>query len=123
MNRLKLVAVGASLAIAPLTMFAQGTPPAASTRVASASPAYPVAQPRDRTPSEWLRDPRVTRAQLDSVAAAVERGSPGVQGADGAVASAIRVRLREGDFPAGERLYLTLGGPVPFADTLLVRDG
>jgi hypothetical protein len=71
----------------------------------------------------------VSRAQLEALVARLDResGAPGV--ADDARkrsqldADAVRSRLRNGDFLAGDRFFLAISGPVSFADTLTIRDG
>lgn len=70
------------------------------------------------------------RAELDSAARRAEQEA-GRSGADAglrsrklAEASALRERLRDGDFGVGERIYVEMrGAEVPFADTVSVRAG
>jgi protein involved in polysaccharide export with SLBB domain len=57
--------------------------------------------------------PMATRADLTALAARLERGN----GDERSQAAALRVRLRDGDFHAGDRLSLVIEGNVTLADT------
>lgn len=63
--------------------------------------------------------PIATRAELTAMADRLERGSADER----TQAVALRARLREGDFRAGDRLLLIVEGSVPLRDTLAVASG
>jgi len=60
---------------------------------------------------------RLTRAQLESEAEALERQGKQAQ------AAAIRQRLKDGDFQAGDRIAIVVRGDSTLSDTAIVRAG
>lgn len=79
---------------------------------------------RDGTARTWL----AARHDLDSLATAADQQAtnPSLPESDRArsssTASAIRTRLREGDFRTGDRLVLSVRGEAALTDTFSVRD-
>lgn len=78
--------------------------------------------------SEALPRPLATRAELDSLATRLENEAAAttdtsVQGWKRAQVKVIRDRLTEGDFHVGDRIYVSITGPQPYADTVSVRAG
>jgi len=59
--------------------------------------------------------PMATRAELTALATRLERGS----GSERSQAAALRARLRDGDFRAGDRISLVIEGNVTLADTAI----
>jgi protein involved in polysaccharide export with SLBB domain len=69
-----------------------------------------------RSQTNAAMQPMATRAELTALAARLERGSS----EERSQAAALRVRLRDGDFRAGDRLSLVIEGNVTLADTAVV---
>jgi hypothetical protein len=87
-------------------------------------------QAQDGTGTAASQPPSAQRAELDSAARRAEEeasragGDAGLRSRKQAEASALRERLRDGDFGVGERIYVEMrGAEVPFADTVTVRAG
>jgi polysaccharide export outer membrane protein len=90
-----------------------------------ASPNIAVGQSqRDGTARTWL----AARHDLDSLAAVADQQATNASLAESdrvrssSTASAIRTRLREGDFRIGDRLVLSVRGEPALTDTFTVRD-
>jgi hypothetical protein len=86
--------------------------------VAGCSHASASAQSQQATPQPAMQ-PMATRAELSALADRLAGGSA----AERAKAAALRVRLRDGDFQAGDRIALQIDGNVTLYDTVAVAAG
>jgi protein involved in polysaccharide export with SLBB domain len=86
--------------------------------VAGCSHASASAQSQQATPLPTMQ-PMATRADLTALADRLERGTT----AERVRAAALRVRLRDGDFQAGDRIALQIEGNVSLYDTAAVAAG
>ena len=69
-----------------------------------------------------------SRAELEALATSLERqadttSSPDAKNATLDRVRLVRARLTDGDFRPGDRIYLTVSGPMPVVDTVSVRAG
>jgi hypothetical protein len=87
-------------------------------------------QAQDGTGGTSAQTVSAQRAELDSAARRAEQDAAragadaGLRSRKQAEASALRERLRDGDFGVGERIFVEMrGAEVPFADTVTVRAG
>jgi protein involved in polysaccharide export with SLBB domain len=83
--------------------------------IASAAPA----QSTDLKRNEGAMQPVATRAELTTLAARLESGDENAR----RQGTALRARLREGDFRPGDRIFLAVEGAAPLLDTLAVSAG